>query len=72
MVRQFPPSFRYDPEPLEHLLSLLSHDTEAAQRLERGHEPRLAGSGYNIAPDAEEMGCNISDLVKFAVARPAA
>ena len=40
---QFPPSFRYEPEPLEHFLSLLPHDTEAAQRLARGHEPRMEG-----------------------------
>ncbi|NQE51070.1 DUF72 domain-containing protein [Herbaspirillum rubrisubalbicans] len=40
---QFPPSFRYEPELLEHFLSLLPHDTHAAQTLAQGHEPRMQG-----------------------------
>ncbi len=40
---QFPPSFRYDSERIEHFLSLLPHDTEQAQVLARQCEPRMAG-----------------------------
>jgi uncharacterized protein YecE (DUF72 family) len=40
---QFPPSFRYEPEALEHFLSLLPHDTEAAQALAEKHEPQMRG-----------------------------
>jgi uncharacterized protein YecE (DUF72 family) len=40
---QFPPSFRYDPELVEHFLSLLPHDTEEALRLARKREPRMQG-----------------------------
>lgn len=40
---QFPPSFRYEPESLEHFLSLLPHDTEAAQALAEKHEPQMRG-----------------------------
>jgi len=40
---QFPPSFRFEPEPLEHFFSLLPHDTEQALELARRHEPRMKG-----------------------------
>ncbi|MBP0597147.1 DUF72 domain-containing protein [Herbaspirillum sp. LeCh32-8] len=40
---QFPPSFTYEPEALEHFLALLPHDTEAAQALAERHEPRMKG-----------------------------
>lgn len=40
---QFPPSFRYDPELVEHFLSLLPHDLKEAQALARGHEARMDG-----------------------------
>jgi uncharacterized protein YecE (DUF72 family) len=40
---QFPPSFSYDPEQVEHFLSLLPHDTEEAQRLAEHHEPKMKG-----------------------------
>lgn len=40
---QFPPSFAYEPQALEHFLSLLPHDTEAAQALAERHEPRMKG-----------------------------
>lgn len=40
---QFPPSFVFDAELMEHFLSLLPHDTERAQALARGHEPRMKG-----------------------------
>ncbi|WDZ98217.1 DUF72 domain-containing protein [Herbaspirillum sp. WKF16] len=40
---QFPPSFAYEPQALEHFLSLLPHDTEAAQALAGRHEPRMKG-----------------------------
>jgi len=40
---QFPPSFRYDAGRVEHFLSLLPHDMQAAQALARGHEARMDG-----------------------------
>ena len=40
---QFPPSFRYEPEQLEHFLSLLPRDMEAALELARKREPRMKG-----------------------------
>jgi uncharacterized protein YecE (DUF72 family) len=40
---QFPPSFRYDPERVEHFLSLLPRDTEEALKLARKREPRMQG-----------------------------
>lgn len=40
---QFPPTFSYDAERIEHFLSLLPHDTEQAAELARRHEPRMAG-----------------------------
>lgn len=40
---QFPPSFRYDPERLEHFFSVLPRDTEEALGLARKREPRMQG-----------------------------
>lgn len=40
---QFPPSFRYDAELVEHFLSLLPHDTEQGLALARHREPRMHG-----------------------------
>lgn len=40
---QFPPSFRYEPEPLEHFFSLLPRDTEQALALARKRDPRMKG-----------------------------
>jgi uncharacterized protein YecE (DUF72 family) len=42
---QFPPSFRYDAERVEHFLSLLPHDLTAARAraLARRHEARMEG-----------------------------
>ena len=40
---QFPPNFKFDPERMEHFLSLLPHDTEAAEELARRHEARMEG-----------------------------
>jgi len=40
---QFPPTFTFDPERMEHFLSLLPHDTESAQTLACRHEPRMKG-----------------------------
>ena len=40
---QFPPTFKYDPERMEHFLSLLPHDTEQGLALARHHEPRMKG-----------------------------
>lgn len=38
---QFPPSFRYDAELVEHFLSLLPHDSETGLELARRCEPRM-------------------------------
>lgn len=43
MLWQFPPSFRFDAERVEHFLSLLPHTTEAALELARKREPRMKG-----------------------------
>jgi len=40
---QFPPSMRFDPERFERFLDLLPHDTDAAARLARRHDERMAG-----------------------------
>jgi uncharacterized protein YecE (DUF72 family) len=40
---QFPPNFQFDPEKMEHFLSLLPHDTEQALELALKHEPRMEG-----------------------------
>lgn len=40
---QFPPSFRYDPEQVEHFFSLLPRDTEEALKLARKRESRMQG-----------------------------
>lgn len=40
---QFPPSFRYEPERIEHFFSLLPRDSEEALRLARKREPRMKG-----------------------------
>lgn len=40
---QFPPSFRYNSDLVEHFLSLLPHDFEEALSLARKREPRMQG-----------------------------
>ena len=40
---QFPPNFKFEPERMEHFLSILPHDTEAGLELARKHEPRMDG-----------------------------
>ncbi|NML61420.1 DUF72 domain-containing protein [Massilia sp. RP-1-19] len=40
---QFPPNFKFDPERMEHFLSLLPHDSETGLALARGYEPRMEG-----------------------------
>lgn len=40
---QFPPNFKFDPEPMEHFLSILPHNTEAGLALARQHEDRMIG-----------------------------
>ncbi|MFP5392558.1 MAG: DUF72 domain-containing protein [Gammaproteobacteria bacterium] len=40
---QFPPQMTFDPERMEHFLSILPHDTEAAAEMARHHEPRMEG-----------------------------
>ena len=40
---QFPPNFKFDPDRMEHFLSLLPHDSEAGLELARTYEPRMEG-----------------------------
>ena len=40
---QFPPNFKFDPERMEHFLSILPHDSEAGMELARHYEPRMEG-----------------------------
>ncbi|MFL6671991.1 MAG: DUF72 domain-containing protein [Massilia sp.] len=40
---QFPPNFQFDADRMEHFLSLLPHDTDAALQLARHYEPRMEG-----------------------------
>jgi len=40
---QFPPNFKFDPEPMEHFLSLLPHDTDEGLERARHYEPRMEG-----------------------------
>ena len=40
---QFPPNFKFDPERMEHFLSILPHDTDAGLAMARQHEPRMPG-----------------------------
>jgi uncharacterized protein YecE (DUF72 family) len=40
---QFPPNFQFDAERMEHFLSLLPHDTDAALAQARHYEPRMEG-----------------------------
>ena len=40
---QFPPNFKFHPEPMEHFLSLLPHDTDQGLALASQHEPRMEG-----------------------------
>jgi uncharacterized protein YecE (DUF72 family) len=43
MLWQFPPNFAFEPERMEHFLSILPHDTEAALALAKGYEARMEG-----------------------------
>jgi uncharacterized protein YecE (DUF72 family) len=43
---QLSPRFRFDRETLDHFLSLLPRDTEAAATLARNHDQRLAGRSW--------------------------
>jgi uncharacterized protein YecE (DUF72 family) len=40
---QFPPNFQFDPERMEHFLSLLPHDTDQAFERARHYEARMEG-----------------------------
>ncbi|MBZ2208029.1 DUF72 domain-containing protein [Massilia soli] len=40
---QFPPNFKFDPEPMEHFLSILPHDTDEGLELASRYEPRMKG-----------------------------
>ncbi|MBC7683597.1 MAG: DUF72 domain-containing protein [Bdellovibrionales bacterium] len=40
---QFPPNFKFDPERMEHFLSILPHDTDQGLALASCHEERMAG-----------------------------
>ena len=43
---QFPSSFRFDPARIEPFLALLPRDTEAARKLGRRHDRRVAGRSW--------------------------
>ncbi len=43
MLWQFPPNFAFDAERMDHFLSILPHDTQAALALARHHEARMDG-----------------------------
>lgn len=47
---QFSPRFRFDPERMEAFLALLPHDSDAASRLARKHDSRVAGRARLKAP----------------------
>lgn len=49
---QFPPSFRYEPDRVEHFLSLLPHDTGQALTLARKRGARMKGRS-RLAIDAD-------------------
>jgi uncharacterized protein YecE (DUF72 family) len=49
---QFPPNFKFEPERMEHFLSLLPHDTDAALELARHYEPRMEG---RVSLDVDKM-----------------
>lgn len=40
---QFPPNFKFDPDRMEHFLSLLPHDTDEGLACARQYEPRMKG-----------------------------
>ncbi len=40
---QFPPNFKFDPDRMEHFLSLLPHDTDEGLARARRYEPRMKG-----------------------------
>jgi uncharacterized protein YecE (DUF72 family) len=52
---QFPPSFRYDAERVEHFLSLLPHDTQSALALARQREPRMQGRSRLAIDENREL-----------------
>lgn len=52
---QFPPSFKFDAELVEHFLSLLPHDTHAALELARRHEPRMNHRAFLEADEKRKM-----------------
>lgn len=43
MLWQFPPNLSFNPERMEHFLSILPHDTASALAMARQHEPRMDG-----------------------------
>lgn len=49
---QLPPSYRFDPDRLEDFLRLLPHDTDAAAKLARRHEPRMKGRVF-LTPESK-------------------
>jgi uncharacterized protein YecE (DUF72 family) len=52
---QFPPSFRYDAERVEHFFSLLPRDTEQAMKMARACDPRmLERSAMQINTDIDK------------------
>jgi uncharacterized protein YecE (DUF72 family) len=52
---QFSPRFRFDRERLEHFLTLLPRDTEAAAALGKRHDRRLAGRSWTRTEHNREL-----------------
>ncbi|TFW27653.1 DUF72 domain-containing protein [Massilia horti] len=48
---QFPPNFKFEPERMEHFLSILPHDSKSALALARHYEPRMEG---RVSLDADK------------------
>lgn len=61
---QFPPSFRFDAERVEHVLSLLPHDTEEALALARRHEPRMQGRAMLEIDASRDIFCDFDNDIK--------
>lgn len=59
---QFPPNFKFDPERMEHFLSILPHDSEAGLELARHYEPRMDGK---VALDVDKKKRKLRHAVEI-------
>jgi uncharacterized protein YecE (DUF72 family) len=55
LLWQFPPYFRFDPARLENFFALLPRDTEAAARLARRHDGRMAGRAWTKTDSSRSL-----------------